>query len=769
MNEDTRQPEMPASGSQHVPGRLPHVVSQNAELIGTPVLAEPPAPPGSGLAAYLNAFRRRWFAATSIGLLIAAIAGATVWFVQQPKYTATAALHVASSEERLVFSTRDGPVQSPFDMYKRTRQQLVKDRYVLTAALRQPKVAELDVVREQVDPVKWLQDEIRVDFPGNSEIMQISLTGSEPGPLATLVNAVVDAFQNEVVDDETRRQDGRLGELDDLYRKKQSEVREKRKNLKELAEQLGTGDADTLSTRQQIAMQLLGLYRQELVRTEADLRRLNTEVAIKEGRLRLWESVNATGTSVDALAQTGPNAQSPEAELDVEAEVDALVDTLAQTDPEAQRLHAELTRIQAELAEAEEKVKAEYLPEETQRYKADLATTRKQLDKRREQLRGQLRGELKRRKLGEVQQLKSEVAILKEQAEQIKKDLEDQRKEVVGVGGSSIEIEMMRAELGRLEDVLDSIAEQRERLRIEVDRPPRITVRSRAVVPTVADSNNRIALTLLAVIVGFCVPVGGITLGEVRARRISSSADVTDVLGIRVLGVAPQMYAGIAGGLKRSSKKAERWRGLVRNSMDMLAATLLRKLETEQARVILVSSSVSGEGKTTLATQVATSLARIGRRTLLVDFDLRRPALHEVFGVASEPGISEVLRGRNRLAEVVQSVGDHLSLVTAGRRDRQTWETLANGNVQSLFVRFRREHDFVIIDSSPLLSVAESRLVAQHVDAVLLSLLRDVSRASLVMEACEALEDLEVRCLGAVVAGSPRDVYYDRYAYEAPV
>ena len=127
-----------------------------------------------------------------------------------------------------------------------------------------------------------------------------------------------------------------------------------------------------------------------------------------------------------------------------------------------------------------------------------------------------------------------------------------------------------------------------------------------------------------------------------------------------------------------------------------------------------------------------------------------------------EPGVTEVLRGGSDVLEVVQESGaDNLSVVTAGRWDRQALTALANGAAGSLFEKLRAEYEFVVVDTSPILPVADTRFVSQHVDVVILSVFRDVSRAPKIMAACELLEAFGVHTVETVVTG-PSEKLRDR-------
>jgi capsular exopolysaccharide synthesis family protein len=182
----------------------------------------------------------------------------------------------------------------------------------------------------------------------------------------------------------------------------------------------------------------------------------------------------------------------------------------------------------------------------------------------------------------------------------------------------------------------------------------------------------------------------------------------------------------------------------------------------------MVTSAVSGEGKTTLASHLASSLARAGRRTLLVDCDLRRPAAHQLFELPLQPGFSEVLMNEVHVAEAVRSTAvENLWVMPAGQWDREVMQALARDGGADIFERLKNDYDFVIVDSHPVLPATDSLLIGQHVDAVLMSLLRDVSQTPRVYAAGQRLTSLGIRVLGAVVNGMKPEDYGGGYVYTA--
>jgi capsular exopolysaccharide synthesis family protein len=174
-----------------------------------------------------------------------------------------------------------------------------------------------------------------------------------------------------------------------------------------------------------------------------------------------------------------------------------------------------------------------------------------------------------------------------------------------------------------------------------------------------------------------------------------------------------------------------------------------------------VTSAVNGEGKTTLASNLAMSLARTGRKTLLIDCDLRRPAAHQMFEQPLQPGFSEVILNEVELPDAVRptAADANLFLLPAGLWDRNVVQELAKTGVTSIFEKLRDEFDFIIVDSHPVLGATDSLLIAQYVDAVLVSLMRDVSQMHNVHAASQQLATLGIRVFGAVVSGMPVKTY----------
>lgn len=186
-------------------------------------------------------------------------------------------------------------------------------------------------------------------------------------------------------------------------------------------------------------------------------------------------------------------------------------------------------------------------------------------------------------------------------------------------------------------------------------------------------------------------------------------------------------------------------------------------------RVMMVTSAVEHEGKTTFATQLAASLARAGHRTLIVDGDLRHPRAHLALDLELRTGFPELLRREMGSDEVVQPTSvDGLFAITGGACDYAAITALARNDISDIIAGFRDAFDYVVIDAGPVLAFADSLILGQRCDAVILTTMIDVSSVTLVNKAVERLQTVGVRLMGAVVNGGGANSPSRRYSSALP-
>jgi capsular exopolysaccharide synthesis family protein len=321
-------------------------------------------------------------------------------------------------------------------------------------------------------------------------------------------------------------------------------------------------------------------------------------------------------------------------------------------------------------------------------------------------------------------------------------------------------MEDLRREVAQKDEIASRIGMQAETLSIEMQTPePRVKLIEKGIVFQPDQRGRRVLISTVAAVGAFALALFGLTWWEWRSLRINTADEVARGVGLKVMGALPLLPAARKGAARPG---AVDWHNLLLESVDLTRTALLHVSRVEGVRVVMVTSAVSGEGKTSLSSHLATSLARAGRKTLLIDCDLRKPSLHQVFELPRPEGVCEVLRGQIPLAEAVQETptAPGLFVIAGGKCCARALNALAQGSIAPLFATLRDQYDFIVVDSSPVLPVADALLVAQEADAVLFSILRDVSQLGLVNAAYERLAMLGIRALGAVITGVAGDLYY---------
>lgn len=219
--------------------------------------------------------------------------------------------------------------------------------------------------------------------------------------------------------------------------------------------------------------------------------------------------------------------------------------------------------------------------------------------------------------------------------------------------------------------------------------------------------------------------------------------------GVPVLGWLPfdrtAKASPILASLADHSRRAETFRQLRTNLRFVDAASPIE--------VLTVTSAVEGEGKTTTATNLALSFAHAGRRTLLLDGDLRKPKLARYLDLEGSAGVTNVLIGDAELADVVQDFGEHgLQVLASGPIPPNPSELLGSVSMEKLIQQARITYDLVIIDTPPLLPVTDAAVTATSSDGVLLVVRYGRTRIDQVLQSIASLRSVDARVLGTVVS-----------------
>lgn len=733
------------------------VIQQQPEIV-----KQPPKP--SDL---LNGFRRRWGWAILAGIMASAIAVAVGWIIIPVTYSTDAWLQVQSQAPFLV-----EPINAKNSYLNQRGAQavLIKSPFVLRTVIRELDINSYPEMRGVIDPVNWIASRLSVSFPGGTDIMSIGMSGKDKDMITEIVNAVKDAYMQEVVTVDRENHLRRKNVLEQAYIRNLQQIDKKTYLYKELADQIGSSDSDAVKQSARLKTQTIETLKNQVMSLESRIAGLNTKIEMQRVR----------------LANLPPAEQPLDPEETLrrqEAALNAMVQQTLRQDPDILQLMQEVDRLEKVIEAQANVVKGGMDAPKVKRLILTKNDTIKQIEDKVHQLTPIIKEQIRQR-LSEIkttvpltaaEKLQASIdddllqkSVLENEKNSIYEQFVDMVHQAEKLDTFSSELESRKIELNRLKEITYKMGSELQQMQIELEAAPRVTEMRSAEVPKQSNIQTKIKKLSIMGIGAFFAGICSVLALDFLGRRVNSADEINYGLGLRVIGDLPLVSSGLRGG-----KMNNRVQGMLIESIDNIRTALLHRAEVEGLKVIMVTSSMEKEGKTTVSSQLAASLARSGRRTLLFDGDLRRPGDHRMFEKPLYPGISEFFRGMAALEDIITETRvENLFLAPAGHPHPEALQALARGEViLEAFAKLRDEFDFIIVDSGPILTDSDSLMFAKVLDGLVLSILRDVSRLPRVYEACERARAVNVKLLGAVINGisfSKYRSYYRPYTIEVP-
>jgi polysaccharide biosynthesis transport protein len=707
-----------------IPEALPVEVDPPRVLALPPRPADP-APDGKSGLKPLEYLRYRWATVVFLGGLLASVFAFGAYSIIPAKYTTYSIIRVAPQDPRIYYN-EDPHGRSDFNSYLKTQAGLIRSHFVLTAALRDPEVAALPMLKEQPDAVRYLEEELQIDFSDGSELIKPKLSGDDPRAITMVVNAIHRAFFKEVVDAERRRKLVRLKQIEDSITSLQQDLEKKfpapatGKPEDRPAESL-PGVGPSLASAQ------IARLREKLDNAEVRQKQLEDE---KQRMARRRENIAAELPPVPSgfVAQLEGDPAIAGINKQVGAwqkQLNYLIDLSGDRNGAGAK---ELRQKIAEAAQERERVRKERI-EEFQ--KTQLQEVGRKLQADEEKIDADMAANkiLQEKTRGEIKEYGAKLASILPEAEGPK--------------------DFSKVDRKSQSENIEGLIREGNLLRIELNAPARVIPVQEAAVPMKREMKKQLLGTIGAGLIGFALVGLGVVGYESRVRRTMSVADVQKATLGPVIGAIPAVR--IASGQPTGEL------ALAEEAIEKTRANLIQQFGNPGGKVVLVTSALTDEGRTFLARELALSFGRAGGQTLLVDFDLRAPALHQPFDVANEVGVCELLTGESDLPTAAKILPYGIALLTAGKWADVVRQYLSADRIATVLGELRARFDYVVVNAHPILAVAETSLAGRAADAIVLTVEKYESRLPLVARAQEKIAALGPEAFGVVVLGATRD------------
>ena len=718
----------------------------------TPATPKPPVAParrpgaqpdeGNGLRV-LTYLRLHWLMILFCGSLLGTAGALAAWELLASKYESYALLQVSSAPTALANQNNPHQARTDFATYVKTTAALLKSEFVLNAALRD--IKDLPTIKAQTDPIKYLDEELQVSWQDGSEVVRITFKGAEPNDAKKIVDAVQKAFMSEVIQKDVAEKQAFLKKVEDA----QIDIKKllKQQTEKPAPAPGGVVPAGGVGVPGAPPGMLPGdiinkldprILINRLVALQQDVERL--PLVIRDAQRReglLKEKLK--------LLKEAPIPQSIQDMIDKDQDVviEKLRTIRAKTEYEKWKNGGDPNSpgvIELKGAyEAQEKRWADLRKE-----KLNTLDGLRRLDEAKK-----IAAELEE-VIRSVQRSEEQLAHAKAQLAKAEKQLVElplptgekggllpvkfEQKDTYDSGNSALET---------TDGIYRTLVQQYHLTQMELNSPSRVRVLQQASHPTQKDMKKQYLGTAAAGILGFVLMGLGVVAYESVTRRVSSLTDVKCAVGVPIVGVIP-------GGAGRDPAKLAG----ANEAIDKLRAYVSQTWLSRGATTIAVTSPIGDEGKALAAFGLASSLAQAGYKTLLVDFDLREPALHTLAGVPNLAGACELLRGETDVRTAVQFLPSGLHLLPAGKWSDEARKAATGEKLEGVLTKLKEPYDCVVIHGHALLTVAESVEVARRCEVVLVCARYRETATPLLKRAAERVATMEVPFTGVVYVGA---------------
>jgi polysaccharide biosynthesis transport protein len=388
-----------------------------------------------------------------------------------------------------------------------------------------------------------------------------------------------------------------------------------------------------------------------------------------------------------------------------------------------------------------------------------------------EELRTRLNAELKRIQAG----VKADYEVALRAENFIREEFDRQKGKVEKLQDNLVQHQILKRDLQTNEQLYQGLlARMKEANVASTMVPSNVAVIESAELPETPFSPRTGRNMALAIMIGL---IGGICLAfmvEFLDNSIKTTEELERVVRLPALGVVPMLSSKGNAALSNEQSVSlityEDPKSPMGDAISQMSTALMLSLSGRPPAAIMVTSPNMGDGKSSISANLASYLAMIGRRVVLVDCDMRRPVDHKLFGLALQPGLSNFIAGNVSVEEIIQPTQvPGLFLIAAGTVPPNPVQLLSSQVFQELIQQLRQEFQQVIIDTPPILGFPDGRIISPVTDGVLLVFKHHVTSRESGRIAAHLLEQVNANVFGVVLnmAQAEKFRYGGYYGYHS--
>jgi len=697
------------------------------------------AQPEGGLDLFAIAWRGKWM---TLCLVVIALGLGYLYFTKAtPVYQSRAQILLIKKEANLPVAGTEREVSYEDELS--THMILIRSPLIVAQAIEKHQLATLPSLRGEGNPLAAIIEGLEATRGGGRDapdpnVFELAYEGLNPEDCATVLNAIVESYQDY------------LGKTYQDFSAETLQLITKAKD--ELHKQLLEKEAAYRSFRQESPLLWKGeeganMHEMRMAQIETARSQVLVENSQIKARIEAIETALKQGGNREALLlliASDEESGSPRSARSLRTEFEQKIFTtlldeqmlLEDYGPD----HPKVKAIRKKMELMREHLGSIPLPEDDEDQPVDFLSVY-------------------------VESLYQEVKVGEERLLELDKLFDRERESAKALSTFQVQEETARNEIMRTQQLFNGVVKRLEEMNLIQDyggvntqliSPPGIGARVKPKLPVVLG---------VAGVLGLFAGFGLSYLVEVADKSFRSPHDVQRQLGLPLVGHIPVIDTREREKTRAAKKAANvplspllctyhRPRSRQAEAYRAVRTSLYYSTHGAGHKVIQITSPNLGDGKTTLASNLAIAIANSGKRTLLLDADFRRPRVHKLFGLDNSAGLSTLIAENGEIPDASQeTLIDNLRAITCGPRPHNPADVLTSPRLKELLEVLKEKYDFVVVDSPPLLAVTDPSVIAPRVDAVLLVLRLTKHARGTALRATEMLGALGAPALGIVVNG----------------
>lgn len=583
-------------------------------------------------------------------------------------------------------------------MFTQTQLEIIYGRHLREDVLLQYNELGHTDLRPDEDGLVALRNMMQADPKVGTELVDITVVARDAEKAALLANLIAETYQRRNLDALRDAARGAKEWVEQQEREWTARIDEANRELLAFLAEHKMADVEQQITALSARQGSLAEARAEVL----------TELALRESTANTYESMLAQGRYSEIAKQ-------------LDSEVAKLLF----------QEHARLVTEEARLR---------------QRY-ADRHKSIESLTAERRRIEDELESEV-RRMLGAE---RARVQLLRDRAETLQSELGLADDELLSMQRDKAQYEKLRMELERAREFYRQLGTRRGELELQAETQlNNVHVVERARVPSKASEPKVVLSLAFGLVGGLALGLGVGLVREMLDDTITSPLDVATWLRVPFLGMIPKIESttdDMAPELYTHAHPSSS----VAEAVRAIRTVLELNPSGELPRRLMVTSAVSGEGKTSTLVRLGIAFANLDRRVLLIDADLRRPRLHSIFGVSRDLGLTTALTGGSLDACIEATSIPNLHVMPAGRSAERPNELLASMRLQATLADLDRRYDLILLDSPPAGLLSDAQILSRHADGVVVIVREQTASRTLIRSAITGLQQVGGQVLGVVL------------------